>query len=870
MSIQGQDKRPIAAAAAAASVLFWCAFLLAASTTVKVEAQSVGGDPVVVGGGVGGGGAGAGAGARARARRAGAIANATGAEFVVELGTLTDGDGPIRGSVQAAEVDLFILSLNKKNDSWPDVLITLTVTSFEGDADLFCVPSFLFDSGLTPSKEVASWSSAHSQGKDYVFISHKHKMYDSAKVGVDNAGQYSEAVVFVCAVAGFSLSGTNYEVEVDVDYDSRELVEEERNALESVFTKCCTGPADCLPWKEKFQETGETFLDFCHSEGSVCDSSGHLIRLDMSHSQLSCKFPVPSFQILHHLQKLELQFNNLKGDIAEILEGLSNLSNLQHLDLSENLLTGMIFNDEEPDIRSPLCKLAKQSLQFLRLDTNSVKGNLPGCLFGNDSDIREVHMDNTNLEGVLPEFSKDSMIEVISLSEAGLSGSIPRSLGMLKHLKNLDLSQNSFTGTIPPELGSSPALISIQLSDNQLEGPLPAAFATSASLRSIRVEFNSLSKLPDEWYMNTSASDHLIIFDASHNNIKGEFPLGLSTARSLAILILQSNEFSGQLPSKEGIMPKVAVLLLGDNQFEGEIPEEFKHIGMFKQVQSPFPPQLDLSNNLLNGTIPEFLFATNVPEQLESNIQLGGNTFSCPIPQEAAYIQDLTCTGVRVPTNHRGVTNDDDDDDDGFFISQPDSIESVISDSSKNHSVDSEGTAQEDIVEQLLGANATSESQSNTQTESASMDVESPSAAANTKEDNQNTNATANEKEQVEQEDDKSSALDLQTGSILSTEEQTRPSNVIDLTDEGDKQLVTDNEDDGLSDSSDNTKKVVIATTIAIIGGVTLISGVAAFAIGYFTFKKRKANWDSDEDKFNLNCAPSDVEEGKPQSSAQL
>jgi len=72
-----------------------------------------------------------------------------------------------------------------------------------------------------------------------------------------------------------------------------------------------------------------------------------------------------------------------------------------------------------------------------------------------------------------------------SLIGAGLSGSLPASLGNLSSLTSVDLEQNFLTGALPSSVGSLAALRSLNLVSNALSGTLPAQFASLVALTSL-------------------------------------------------------------------------------------------------------------------------------------------------------------------------------------------------------------------------------------------------------------------------------------------------------------------------------------------------------------------------------------------------
>ena len=81
----------------------------------------------------------------------------------------------------------------------------------------------------------------------------------------------------------------------------------------------------------------------------------------------------------------------------------------------------------------------------------------------------------------------------VDLSDNSLFGSLPRTIGDLSYLKDLNLSGNQLTGELPRELGRLRPLRRLWLQDNQFEGPLPRELGNLFQLREINLSKNKLS-----------------------------------------------------------------------------------------------------------------------------------------------------------------------------------------------------------------------------------------------------------------------------------------------------------------------------------------------------------------------------------------
>ncbi|KAJ9560571.1 hypothetical protein OSB04_005731 [Centaurea solstitialis] len=158
----------------------------------------------------------------------------------------------------------------------------------------------------------------------------------------------------------------------------------------------------------------------------------------------------------------EVQFTTKALSLA--YKGLSNITNLETLDLSENLLY------ETPSIQ---------------------------------------------------ELSHLPNLEVLLLSDNGFNGTLPVEGSILDLMVGLDLSDNKLTGEIPNELGLLTAIRSLNLSHNQLSGPIPVNFSNLANMESLDLSSNNLSgEVPSELIKLT----YLAVFNVSYNNLSGKLP----------------------------------------------------------------------------------------------------------------------------------------------------------------------------------------------------------------------------------------------------------------------------------------------------------------------------------------------------------
>ncbi|KAL6321250.1 hypothetical protein AAG906_016284 [Vitis piasezkii] len=288
--------------------------------------------------------------------------------------------------------------------------------------------------------------------------------------------------------------------------------------------------------------------------GSIPDRIADLAQLQclvLSHNDLSGSIPskpssyfrqvnIPDSSFVQHHGVYDLSYNRLSGSIpednnflsGEIPSSLSRLTNLTTLDLSGNLLTGSIplklgyslklqglylgNNQLTGTIPESLGRLS--SLVKLNLTGNQLSGSIPFS-FGNLNGLTHFDLSSNELDGELPsalssmvnlvglyvqqnrlsgQVSKLFMnsiawrIETVNLSWNFFNGGLPRSLGNLSYLTNLDLHHNMFTGEIPTELGDLMQLEYFDVSGNRLCGQIPEKICSLVNLLYLNLAENRL------------------------------------------------------------------------------------------------------------------------------------------------------------------------------------------------------------------------------------------------------------------------------------------------------------------------------------------------------------------------------------------
>ncbi|CAN1828827.1 Systemin receptor SR160 [Linum perenne] len=424
-----------------------------------------------------------------------------------------------------------------------------------------------------------------------------------------------------------------------------------------------------------------------------------LQTFDISVNNFSGEIPVPILLKMVSLKRIVLSYNNFIGGLSD---SFSEMTNLESLDLSSNDLTGKIPNGICRNPNGMLKEIFLQNNQFtgeipaalsncseltsLHLSFNYLTGTIPASL-GSLSKLRDLKLwfnqlhgeipleimsipnlsalilDFNELTGIIPSsISNCTNLNWISLSNNRLSGSIPTSIGELSSLAILKLSNNSLTGRIPDQLGDCKSLIWLDLNSNKLEGSIPKDLFKQSG--KVAVNFITGKRYV---YLKNDKSDlchgtgNLLEFAGIRpeqlDRVSTRHPCNFTRVYgghtqptfndngSMIFLDLSYNLLNGTIPKEIGTMSYLYIMNLAHNNLSGDIPKE---LGDLKGLNI-----LDLSSNSLGGMIPQSMTGLS----LLTEIDLSNNDLTGMIPemgqfetfQARSFVNNSGLCGIPLP-----------------------------------------------------------------------------------------------------------------------------------------------------------------------------------------------------------------------------
>ncbi|KAM7268444.1 hypothetical protein ACFE04_010610 [Oxalis oulophora] len=310
---------------------------------------------------------------------------------------------------------------------------------------------------------------------------------------------------------------------------------------------------------------------------------------------------------------IQLDLSGRRYNSWEVARRECTLPSLKYLRPSENALEETIFFEGLCDLRH---------LEFLDLSFNNLVGPLPTCLV-NLTSLRKLVLSSNQFTGNVSESPLTSMTSLKKLYLDDNNFQIPISLGSFYNHSKLTFF-NGYNNEIYREDVLQSLVPKFQLNTISLcncggVGVLPQFLYHQHDLVNVDLcDNNLIGKFPNWLLVNNSRLSHLYLVN---NSLSGQLDMqNHSHTHMIIFLDISQNLLNGTIPANLGeLLPNLKTLMMSSNWFNGNIPSSFSYMSSLGN--------LDLSNNQLSGKIPDHLGKSLQWLSLSNNF-LHGQIFS--------------------------------------------------------------------------------------------------------------------------------------------------------------------------------------------------------------------------------------------------
>jgi Leucine-rich repeat (LRR) protein len=210
-------------------------------------------------------------------------------------------------------------------------------------------------------------------------------------------------------------------------------------------------------------------------------------------------------------------------------------------------------------------------------------------------------LSNNNLNGyhIPNEIQHLKYMQKLHMHNNKLGGNIPYYMKEMKHLKSIGLMDAGLVGSIPEWFGDMTQLTTLALSQNEFHGSIPSSIAKLSDLRILGLDNLGLS--------------------GNIRPVKG--------LKKLEALYLEDNTLTGNLSSD--MWPVIRELDVSNNMLDGSIPSslfQHKHLTV-----------LDLHQNLMIGSFPDDIVSQDTLEY----VSLQRNSLTGPVSDRIGFLRSL-------------------------------------------------------------------------------------------------------------------------------------------------------------------------------------------------------------------------------------
>eukprot|EP00258_Populus_trichocarpa_P026671 XP_024442690.1 receptor-like protein EIX2 isoform X2 [Populus trichocarpa] len=215
-----------------------------------------------------------------------------------------------------------------------------------------------------------------------------------------------------------------------------------------------------------------------------------------------------------------------------------------------------------------------------------------------------------------------------------LTGKVSNSLLELQHLNYLDLSLNNLDESIMDFIGSLSSLRYLNLSYNLFTVTIPYHLRNLSRLQSLDLSYSFDASVENlGWLSHLSSLEHLDLSGSDLSKLQGLVPDGFRKMSALTNLVLSRNQLEGGIPRSLGEMCSLHTLDLCHNNLTGELSDLTRNL--YGRTESSLEI-LRLCQNQLRGSLTDIARFSSLRELDISNNQLNGS-----IPESIGFLSKL-------------------------------------------------------------------------------------------------------------------------------------------------------------------------------------------------------------------------------------
>ncbi|PIA33880.1 hypothetical protein AQUCO_03900021v1 [Aquilegia coerulea] len=256
-----------------------------------------------------------------------------------------------------------------------------------------------------------------------------------------------------------------------------------------------------------------------------------------------------------HVTIIELKDFNLHGELPD---EFANLTRLRQLDLTRNYLNGTIPR-----------AWASLPLVVLSLLGNLVTGTIPKEI-GNISTLEDLNFQDNKMEGPIPkEFGNLVNLRRALLGGNDYTGPLPDTLGNLKNLTDFRIDGASLSGKIPEFIGNWIKLDRLDMHGTSMEGPIPSTISLLTNLTELRITDLNASNIPFPDLRKLTKLKELVLRNCS---ITGPIPSYIGQSlRNIKNLDLSFNRLTDTVPDNLDLLRNLEFMYLTNNSLTGQV-----------------------------------------------------------------------------------------------------------------------------------------------------------------------------------------------------------------------------------------------------------------------------------------------------------